>query len=67
MVPKANLLGKEGDGLKVSMAVISEVGRAGMAGCGLGVLNGCLEASAKFANERVLGGNPSASTRASNG
>jgi alkylation response protein AidB-like acyl-CoA dehydrogenase len=56
VVPKENLLGKEGDGLKVSMAVISEVGRAGMAGCGLGVILACLEASVKFANERVLGG-----------
>ncbi|MCX5908666.1 MAG: acyl-CoA dehydrogenase family protein, partial [Deltaproteobacteria bacterium] len=57
-VPRENLLGKEGDGLKVCMAVISEVGRAGMAGCGLGVINACLEASVKFANERLLGGKP---------
>jgi len=57
-VPKENLLGNEGDGLKVVMAAISEVGRAGMAGCGLGVINACLEASVKFANERLLGGKP---------
>jgi alkylation response protein AidB-like acyl-CoA dehydrogenase len=57
-VPRENLLGNEGDGLKVSMATISEVGRAGMAGCGLGVINACLEASVKFANERMLGGKP---------
>jgi len=57
-VPRGNLLGGEGDGLKVSMAAISEVGRAGMAGCGLGVINACLEASVKFANERILGGKP---------
>jgi len=57
-VPRGNLLGSEGDGLKVSMAAISEVGRAGMAGCGLGVINACLEASVKFANERILGGKP---------
>ena len=57
-VPRANLLGSEGDGLKVSMAAISEVGRAGMAGCGLGVINACLEASVKFANQRLLGGKP---------
>jgi len=56
VVPKENLLGNEGDGLKVSMATISEVGRAGMAGCGLGVINACLEASVKFANQRMLGG-----------
>ncbi len=58
VVPRENLLGKEGDGLKVCMATISEVGRAGMAGCGLGVINACLEASVKFANERMLGGKP---------
>lgn len=58
VVPRENLLGNEGDGLKVTMATISEVGRAGMAGCGLGVINACLEASVKFANERMLGGKP---------
>ncbi|MBI5966338.1 MAG: acyl-CoA dehydrogenase family protein [Deltaproteobacteria bacterium] len=58
LVPRENLLGNEGDGLRISMAAISEVGRAGMAGCGLGVINACLEASVKFANERILGGKP---------
>ena len=58
IVPRENLLGNEGDGLKISMAAISEVGRAGMAGCGLGVILGCLEASVKFANQRMLGGKP---------
>lgn len=58
LVPRENLLGNEGDGLKICMAGISEVGRAGMAGCGLGVIQACLEASVKFANERVLGGKP---------
>ena len=58
IVPRENLLGAEGDGLKISMAAISEVGRAGMAGCGLGVIGACLEASVKFANQRMLGGKP---------
>ena len=58
IVPRENILGGEGDGLKVSMAAISEVGRAGMAGCGLGVIGACLEASVKFANQRMLGGKP---------
>ena len=58
VVPKQNLLGNEGDGLKVCMATISEVGRVGMAGCGLGVINACLEVSVKFANQRMLGGKP---------
>jgi len=58
IVPRENLFGNEGDGLRISIAAISEVGRAGMAGCGLGVINACLEASVKFANERLLGGKP---------
>jgi len=58
IVPRENLLGSEGDGLKICMAAISEVGRAGMAGCGLGVIVACLEASVKFANQRMLGGKP---------
>jgi alkylation response protein AidB-like acyl-CoA dehydrogenase len=58
IVPRENLLGAEGDGLKICMAGISEVGRAGMAGCGLGVIGACLEASVKFANQRMLGGKP---------
>ena len=58
VVPRENLLGNEGDGLKVCMTTISEVGRAGMAGCGLGVISACLEASVKFANQRLLGGKP---------
>ncbi|MBI4596569.1 MAG: acyl-CoA dehydrogenase family protein [Candidatus Tectomicrobia bacterium] len=57
-VPKTNLLGKEGDGLKVALKGISEFGRSGMAGVALGVLNGCLEASKKFATERILYGKP---------
>jgi alkylation response protein AidB-like acyl-CoA dehydrogenase len=58
VVPKENILGNEGDGLRVAMSAISEIGRAGMAGCGLGVINACLESSVKFANERKLGGKP---------
>ncbi len=58
VVPRENLLGNEGDGLRIAMAAISEVGRAGMAGCGLGVMSACLESSVKFANQRILGGKP---------
>jgi len=58
MVPKENLLGNEGDGLRIAMSTISEVGRIGIAACGLGVMNACLESSVKFANDRVLGGKP---------
>jgi len=57
-VPKANLLGGEGKGLKVSMTAIGDVGRGGMVGCALGLQAACLEASVKFANERILYGKP---------
>ena len=57
-IPKENLLGQEGKGLRVVMASIGEVGRGGMVGCALGVQAACLEASIKFANERILYGKP---------
>ena len=57
-VPAENLLGEEGKGLRVSMAAISDVGRGGMVGCALGLQAACLEASVKFANERILYGRP---------
>ena len=57
-VPKAQLLGVEEKGLRVTMAAIGDVGRGGMVGCALGVQQACLEASIKFANERVLYGKP---------
>jgi alkylation response protein AidB-like acyl-CoA dehydrogenase len=57
-VPAENLLREEGKGLGVAMASISDAGRGGMVGCALGLQAACLEASVKFANERVLYGKP---------
>ena len=57
-VPKERLLGMEGKGMRVAMAAIGDVGRGGMVGCGLGLQAACLEASVKFANERILYGEP---------
>ncbi len=57
-VPKENLVGVEGKGLGVALAVIGDVGRGGMAACSLGLQAACLEASIKFANERILYGKP---------
>jgi alkylation response protein AidB-like acyl-CoA dehydrogenase len=57
-VPNENLLGAEGKGMRVAMAAISDVGRGGMVGCALGLQAACLEASVKFANERILYGKP---------
>lgn len=57
-VPSENLLGEEGKGMRVAMAAISDVGRGGMVGCALGLQTACLEASVKFALERILYGKP---------
>jgi alkylation response protein AidB-like acyl-CoA dehydrogenase len=57
-VPKGNLLGEEGKGMRIAMSAIGDVGRGGMVGCALGLMTACLEASIKFANERILYGKP---------
>jgi len=57
-VPRENLLGVEGKGLRVAMSAIGDVGRGGMVGCSLGVLAACLEEAVKFASERILYGKP---------
>jgi len=57
-VPGENLLGVEGKGMRVAMSAIGDVGRGGMVGCALGLQVACLEASVKFANERILYGKP---------
>ncbi len=57
-VPKENLIGDEGDGMKVALKIISEVGRAGMAATALGILQASFEEAVKFAKERTLYGKP---------
>ncbi len=57
-VPKENLVGVEGKGMRVALAAIGDVGRGGMVGCAMGLQVACLEASIKFANERILYGKP---------
>jgi alkylation response protein AidB-like acyl-CoA dehydrogenase len=57
-VPKENLLGEEGKGMRVAMSAISTVGRGGMVGVSLGIHTACLEAAVKFAQERILYGKP---------
>ena len=52
------MLGQEGNAARIGMAAIGEVGRAGMADICVGILRGCLEEAAKFANERIVYGKP---------
>lgn len=52
------LLGKRGDGIKIALGTIGEVGRPGMAAIALGIIKGCLEEGVKFARERIIYGKP---------
>jgi alkylation response protein AidB-like acyl-CoA dehydrogenase len=63
-IPKTNLVGKEGDGLKASLATISEIGRTGCTGVALGVAEAAYETALKFAKERTLYGKPIAQLQA---
>jgi alkylation response protein AidB-like acyl-CoA dehydrogenase len=63
-LPKENLIGGEGDGLKAALTTISEIGRMGNAGVSLGIAKAAYAASLKFAKERVLYGNPIAQLQA---
>ncbi len=53
-----NLLGKPGDGAKISLGTLGEMGRTGTAAAALGILRGCLEESVKYAKERIIYGKP---------
>ena len=51
-VPQANLLGREGDGFKIAMAGL-DTGRIGIAAQAVGIGQGALDASLKYAKERI--------------
>ena len=51
-VPRANLLGREGDGFKIAMAGL-DTGRVGVAAQAVGIAQGALDVSLKYARERV--------------
>lgn len=63
-VPEANLVGDEGEGMKVALKTISEVGRAGMAAIALGILEASFDEAVKFAKERTLYRRPISSLQA---
>ena len=62
-VPEENLLGKEGEGFKVSMATL-DGGRIGIAAQALGISQCAFEAAKKFAVEREQFGAPIAKLQA---
>lgn len=51
-VPRSNLLGEEGDGFKIAMTAL-DTGRIGIAAQAVGIGQGALDVSLKFAKERV--------------
>lgn len=56
-VPVEDRLGEEGDGFKIIMRAL-QPGRVTVAGKALGVARACLEEAVRYANERVLRGQP---------
>ncbi|MGQ9654074.1 MAG: acyl-CoA dehydrogenase family protein, partial [Thermodesulfobacteriota bacterium] len=51
-VPRENLLGGAGEGLRIALATL-DVGRIGIASQAVGIGQACLEASVKYARERT--------------
>lgn len=56
-IPKANLLGKPGEGFKIAMTTL-DAGRIGVASQALGIANAALDCAAKYAQERKSFGQP---------
>lgn len=57
IVPKANLLGKEGDGFKIAMKTL-DGGRIGIAAQALGLAQGAIDETVKYVKERKQFGRP---------
>jgi alkylation response protein AidB-like acyl-CoA dehydrogenase len=51
-VPRGNLLGQEGDGFKIAMGAL-DTGRIGIAAQAVGIGQGALDVSLKYAKERI--------------
>lgn len=62
-VPKANLLGKEGEGFKIAMTTL-DGGRIGIAAQALGIAQAAVDHAIKYSKERVQFGKPIASNQA---
>ncbi|OYD06477.1 acyl-CoA dehydrogenase family protein [Paludifilum halophilum] len=56
-VPKENRVGEEGEGFKIAMSALDN-GRFSVAGGAVGLIDACIEASVKYANERETFGKP---------
>ena len=56
-MPVENRVGAEGDGLRVAMCAV-ENGRLSVACRAVGLAQGCLDESVRYARQRVVGGQP---------
>ena len=57
-IPRENLIGEEGNGLKATLMSISEIGRLGNSGVALGIAEAAYKTALQFATERQLYGKP---------
>lgn len=56
-IPAENMLGQEGDGFKIAMSALDH-GRYTVAAGAVGIITASLDASVKYANDRVVGTEP---------
>ncbi|GAV05877.1 hypothetical protein RvY_15940 [Ramazzottius varieornatus] len=56
-IPKANLLGKEGEGFKIAMTTL-DAGRIGIAGQSVGIGQAALDCAVEYASKRLAFGAP---------
>jgi butyryl-CoA dehydrogenase len=63
-IPKENLVGNEGDGLRASLKTVSEIGRMGNTGAALGIARAAYETALKYAKDKQLYGKPIAELQA---
>ena len=56
-VPKENLLGVEGDGFRIAMALL-DTGRIGIGAQGLGIAQGAFDVALAYAKDRIMFGKP---------
>jgi len=57
-IPRENLIGKEGDGLRATLKTVSEIGRTGNTGVALGIARAACETALEYAREKQLYGKP---------
>lgn len=63
-IPKENIVGAEGDGLRASLKTVSEIGRTGNTGVALGIARATYETALQYAKDKQLYGKPIAELQA---